>query len=182
MNKTSMTTMPILLALALPIVGCQTMATQISSSGTMGPDDGQFVTAAYSIAQLDERAGTLAAKKAADPRVQDIAAKMSAEAQVLYPNLQGVLKAEHQPIPSAPPADVNARIQKLNSLSGPAFDREFIAAELDAHQRAVSILQKEDATTKDGWLKTQVETELPAVQANLDTLKFLASDLAPKQG
>ena len=178
MSKPSATYLPLLLALAAPLAGCQTTASQITSSGTMGPDDASFVTAAYTVAQLDERAGTLAASKAADPRVKDLAAKMSAEAQVLYPNLRGALQAEHAAIPTAPSDTVRDQMSKLSALSGPAFDRAFVAAELDAHQRAVDMLKKEDATTKDAALKTQVETELPAVQGNLNTLKFLSGDLA----
>ena len=65
----------------------------------MGPSDAEFVNAAYAIAQLDEQAGKLAATKATDPRVKDVAATMSSEAAVLYPNLQGALQAEGKTAP-----------------------------------------------------------------------------------
>ncbi len=181
MSRLSIKHLPLLLAFATPLAGCQTTASQISSSGTMGPDDTSFIKAAYTVAQLDERAGKLAATKAADPRVVDLAAKMSAEAQVLYPNLQGAMQAEQLPIPTQASDKVQAQLAKLDGLSGPAFDRAFVAAELDDHQRAVGILRKEDATTKDGALKTQVETELPAVQGNLDALKFLSGNMAAQK-
>ena len=168
-------------AMALPLVGCTTQEAQIRASGGMGPSDGTFVDTAYKIAQLDEQAGKLAATKASDPRVTDLAGKMSSEAQVLYPNLQGALRAEGKPAPTSPPPDVMAEVQKLNGLSGMAFDREFVAGELAAHQNAVAILQQEDNATKDGALKTQVESEMPAVQNNLATLQYLSSELAPKK-
>ena len=174
MNNVAMKSVPLWIALALPLVGCQTTASQISASGTMGPDDASFVNAAYGIAQLDERAGQLAAKKATDPRVQSIAATMSSEAKVLYPNLQGALQAEHKPTPTGAPQAVQAEVQKMASLSGPAFDHEFVADEMAAHQRAVAILKQEDATTKNAALKAQVETELPAVQGNLAALEAIA--------
>ncbi len=182
MTKTSLKHLPVWLALAVPLVGCQTTASQITAGGSMGQTDADFVNAAYSIAQLDEQAGKLALTRAADPRVTDTAAMMSAEAQTLYPNLKGALQAEHKPVPTAPSADVAAEIQKLSNLKGAAFDREFVAGELAAHKQAVAVLQKEDASTKNAALKTQVETELPAVQGNLDRLTFLSGELAPKQG
>ncbi len=175
MNNTAMKSIPLWIALALPLVGCQTTASQISSSGKMGPDDASFVSAAYRIAQLDERAGQLAAKKATDPRVQNIAATMSSEAQVLYPNLQGALQAEHQPVPTGAPQDIQAELQKMAGLSGPAFDHEFVADEIAAHKQAVDMLKKEDASTKNAALKTQVETELPAVLGNLNALNAIAN-------
>lgn len=175
--------LPVMLALSFPLVGCQTAVSQLQSSGTMGPADAAFANAAYAIAQLDEQAGKLAVTRASDPRVKDVASTMSAEAQVLYPNLQATLQAEQKPVPKDLPADLTAQIQKMSQLSGPAFDKAFVATELAAHQHAVDILKNEDTATKDGALRSQVETQLPAVQGNLDKLKFLSSDLAsPSQG
>ena len=163
---------------AMSVAGCMTEEGQIRASGGMGSGDVAFVDAAYQIAQLDEQAGKLAATKAADPRVADLASQMRSEAQVLYPNLQGALRAENKPAPTSPPPQVVAQVQKLSGLDGRAFDREFVGDELAAHKNAVAILRQEDSSTKDSVLKQQVETELPAVQANLDKLTFLAGDLA----
>ena len=147
----------------------------------MGPSDGEFVNAAYQIAQLDEQAGKLAATKAADPRVINLAGQMSSEAQIMYPNLQGALKAEGKQAPASLPPEVTAEIQKLNGLTGVAFDRQFVADELAAHKRAVAALQKEASSTKDGAMKNQVATELPAVQNNLAKLQFLSVSLSPSK-
>jgi predicted outer membrane protein len=168
MIKVSVKHLPLWLALAVPLAGCETAASQISSSGTIGSADADFVTAAYSIAQLDEQAGKLAGQ-------------MSAEAQVLYPNLQGALRVEGKPAPTSPPPQVTAEVQTLSGLKGSAFDKQFVADELAAHKQAVAILQKEEAATKDGAMKNQVETELPAVQGNLATLQVLSSSLSPSQ-
>ncbi len=181
MMKISVKHLPLWLALAVPLAGCETAASQISSSGTMGSADADFVTAAYRIAQLDEQAGKLAATKATDPRVVDLASQMSSEAQVMYPNLQAALHVEGKTLPNSPPPEVTAEVQTLSGLKGTAFDRQFVADELAAHQQAVTILQKEDTASKDGAMKGQVETELPAVQANLAKLQFLSGDLAPSK-
>ena len=63
----------------------------------------------------------------------------------------------------------------MAGLSGPAFDHEFVADEIAAHKQAVDMLKKEDASTKNAALKTQVETELPAVLGNLNALNAIAN-------
>jgi putative membrane protein len=161
-------------ATALALAGCSTAEKQIQSSGAMGPSDATFVDTAYSIAQLDQQAGSLAKTRASDPRVIDLASKMSDEASVLYPELRAALKVEGKPAPTQLPPEVAGEVQQLSALKGPAFDKQFIADELAAHQRAAQILQAEATNSKDGALQAQAQQELPAVQLNLASLQGLA--------
>ena len=48
------------------------------------------------------------------------------------------------------------------------------------HKRAVAVLQKESAETKDGALRGQVLTQLPAVQGNMRTLQILSDEFHGK--
>ncbi len=166
----------------LATAGCTTMEKQIQSSGAMSPVDAEYVRTAYDLMQLDKAAAQLAATKASDPRVQDLATQIAAQADTLTPGLQAALHVEGANPPDHPSTDTAAAIAKLNSLSGPAFDRQFVASELALHQKAVPLFQREDTETKDGAMRVQVETEQPAVQANLDRLKALSDTLSPSQG
>ena len=100
---------------------------------------------------------------------------------MLYPNLQGALQAEGKTAPTSLPPDLSAQIQKLGSLSGPAFDREFVADELAAHQRAVQIMQRED-TIHAGHGAEDAGGDGDAGRAGQpDRLNFLSGDLAPNR-
>ena len=166
----------------LAATSCTTMEAQIKSSGTMGQIDADYIDAAYQLVQLDTQAGELAKTKAADPRIVDLTSRITAQAAALSPGLQGALRAEGVQPPSEPSPQLKAELDKLRGMSGAAFDREYVAAELAMHDRAVKAFKAEDANTKDGALRTQVQTELPAVQGNLATLQALASEFGKTQG
>ena len=177
-----MNTKTAMLWLTLPIAaaGCTTMDAQIKSSGTMGKPDADYARTAYELVQLDNQAGKLAVAKASDPRVSTLASSLTSQADAFTPGLQSALSAQGIAPPRALPQGEVAEIDKLKSLNGSAFDHEYVADELAIHKRAVSVLQKEDAATQDGALRTQVETELPAVQTNLSTLQGLSDEYSGK--
>jgi putative membrane protein len=175
------TLLPVWLSIALTATGCTTMQAQIQSSGTVTQADANFVTTATQLVMLDDQAGKLAATKAADPRVVDVSTQMSGLASSFAPELQADAKAQGlRPAPQAT-QEVAQEVAALRGLSGRAFDRQYLADELAAHQRAVTVFKAEDATTKDGALRTQVETALPAVQDYLAKLQAIANP-APSQG
>ena len=163
-------------SIGLATAGCTTMKDQISSSGTMGKPDADYVTAAMQLIAVDNQEGALAATHAGDPRVVDVANSLTAQAKAFSPNLKAIAQVEGIK-PDAPPSpELAAQVAKLKSLNGPAFDHQFIADELAVHKSAIAVLKQEDATTKDGAMRTQVETELPAVQANYNKLQILAGN------
>ncbi len=164
------------LSLAMGTAGCTTMQAQIQSSGTMGQIDSDYVNTAMQLIQLDNSEGKLAATKGSDPRIADVAASLTGQANALSPYLVAVLQAEGIKPPTAPTPETAAKVAKLQALSGPAFDRQFVADELAAHQRALDVFKKEDTLTKDGAMRGQVETELPAVQDNFYKLQTLSTE------
>ncbi len=172
----------LLFAATLALAGCTTEEAQIRSSGSMGASDTEYVTTAYNLVQLDRQAGQMVAAKAADPRVRDLATQVTAQADALYPGLQAAEKVGGITPPDRLPGDMAAEIDKLRELNGSDFDRQYVADELAAHQHAVDVFKKEDTATNDGAMKAQVETELPAVQSNLDRLQYLSGDFSQTHG
>lgn len=162
-------------AVAVALGGCTTMEAQIRSSGSMGQTDAEYITTAEQLVALDDQAGKMAATKAADPRVVDVSSQIMASADTLSPGLQAAIKVAGMQPPKLP-ADTAAEVQKLATLHGPAFDKEYVADELALHQKAVAVFQQEDAKTQDGALRTQVEAELPALQDDLAKLQVLSGN------
>jgi putative membrane protein len=173
---------PIWIVAALAVSGCTTMEGQIRSTGAMGQPDADYVGTASQIVQLDQQSGKLAATQAADPRVVDISNQLAAQATVLSPQLQAAAKAEGIQTPVNPSGNTAAEIDQLRSLKGPAFDHQYLADELAAHQQAVAAFKKEDTSTKDGTMRTLVETALPTVQNNLAKLQYLSNDINSSHG
>jgi putative membrane protein len=173
---------PIWLAAALAVSGCSSMENQIRSSGPMGQTDADYVAAASQIVQLDQQGGKLATTNAADPRVVDLSNQLVSQATILSPQLQVAARTVGVLAPGNLPSNMTAEINQLHGLNGPAFDHQYVADELVAHQQAVAIFKKEDATTKDGAMRTMVETALPTVQNNLAKLQYLSNDINPAHG
>ena len=167
------------IAVALLIGGCSTMKAQMQSSGTLGQQDVTYLDTAYDLAQMDDATGKIAAAKAQDPRVVDVSSQLMAQADAMTPNLQVAIQADGHWPPSPLPAKDAAELDKLKSLSGPAFDKEYIADEVALHRQAIDVFSKEDASTQNGALRTQVETEIPAVQADLAKLQALTAPPNP---
>ena len=160
---------------ALATTGCSTLDAQIKSSGAMASEDTSYISTVYELAQLDDQAGKLVPQKAQDPRVMDVSSQLVAQADALTPQLTVALQSQGVAPPKQLPSDVQAEIDKLNSLQGPAFDKAYVADEVALHQKAMSVLQKEDADTKNSVMRTQVEAELPAVKDDLNKLQSIAA-------
>ena len=159
---------------ALATAGCSTMDAQIKSSGSMASEDTTYITTAYELAQLDNQAGKLVPTKTQDPRVIDVSSQLVTQANALTPQLTMALQSQGVNPPKQPPSDIQAEISKLQSLQGSAFDQAYVSDEIALHQKAISVFQKEDADTKNGFMRNQVEAEMPAVKDDLNKLKSLA--------
>ncbi len=158
---------------------CTNMESQIKQSGQLGQVDRDYVNMADRLASLDDQEGALAKSKAADPRVAATAAQVMSQADTLHPRLQAALQAEGAAAPATP--RVSGEVARLRGLSGSAFDRQYVADELNMHQQAADIFKKEEDETKDDALRTQVQAELPVVQENRDKFKVLADDMTKSQ-
>ena len=158
---------------ALATAGCSTLDAQIKSSGSMASEDTTYISVAYELAQLDDQAGKLALAKAQDPRVTDVSSQLVTQADALTPQLTMALQSQGVTPPEQLPPDIQAEVAKLQSLQGPAFDQAYVADELTLHQKAKSVFQREDADTKNGVMRSQVEAELPAVTDDLNKLESL---------
>ncbi len=168
-----------LLVATLSAAGCTTMEGQIKQDGQLGQVDKDYINMENRLASLDDQEGALAKTKATDPRVAATAGEVMAQAGTLHPRLQAALQAEGAAPPATP--HVSEEVARLRGLSGNAFDRQYVADELDMHQQAADVFQKEANETKDDALRTQVQAELPVVQGNRDKFKVLADDMNKPQ-
>lgn len=81
------------------------------------------------------------------------------------------------------PADVNAKqkavYDKLNAMSGDAFDMEFVKTMVKDHEKAVSLFQKQSTGGKDAEVKAFAAKTLPTLQGHLEMAKSLSDKMKP---
>lgn len=175
--------LPMLFALALPMAACGTKAItplpeqQILTGNTLNQADANFVTTSYQIVQMDNQEGKLAETQASDPRVRAIAQELTDKANMLYPHLEAVIKANDITPPKRLPGALQRRVDDLQPLNGPAFDRAFLTDQIESHQHAVAVFTAELKRTQDSNMRNLAEKALPVVQDSLTKLQTIAATI-----
>lgn len=171
------------LCLALPVAGCATRANQplpqeqILTGQTLNQTDANFVTESFRIVQMDNEEGQLAATQSNNPQVRALAAEIVAKANQLYPLMQDTIQKNGITPPRELPQDLRARLDKTRAARGAAFDRSYLADQVETHQRAVRVFQAEQARTQDAGMRALVDRALPVVQEDLGKLQSLQATI-----
>ena len=169
--------------LALPVAGCGTRATaplpheQILTGQMTNQSDVNVVTQSYRIVQLDNQEGQLAATQSSNPQVRALAAEIIGKANQLYPLLEAQVRRTGIRPPRALPGEMQRKIERISGLHGRAFDRQYLADQIESHQQAVKVFQDAQARTEDQGVKDTVMTALPVVQEDLEKLQELQGRL-----
>jgi putative membrane protein len=74
------------------------------------------------------------------------------------------------PLPSAPPAELQARLQALQGLSGDAFDRQFIADQIASHQQSLAAINGYIAAGDNPALRDWARKATGTIQKHLQQL------------
>jgi putative membrane protein len=73
-------------------------------------------------------------------------------------------------LPSAPPAELQAKLQALQGLSGDAFDRQFIADQISAHQQSLAAINGYIASGDNPALRDWARKATGTIQKHLQQL------------
>ena len=69
-------------------------------------------------------------------------------------------------------------MKKLQTVSGPQFNRQYIDGAVTDHQKTVKLFQDEAQNGQDAQLKTYAKAMLPALQAHLEEAQALQSNMS----
>lgn len=142
-------------------VSGNTLATQDSSLNGGGAEasrmkDRMFLRKASEGGMAEVQMGQLAAEKAGSEDVKEFGQKMVED----HTSLNNQLGPLAQEMGLKAPARLNkvdqAEYDKLNSLSGAEFDREYLTAMTRDHRKDVREFRQEEASTTDAALKDAV--------------------------
>ena len=176
-----------LLAFAAP-VHAQTAApsaTQKSTQqGSVSAETKKFVTTAAMTDMFEIRAGQLAQKKADGPAFQDFAqmtvadhTKTSQELKPMAASLPGVQ------LPVDLDSALKQKIDKLGSLSGADFERQYKTEQVAGHKEAVALFENYSKSGDNPELKSWAARTLPTLKTHLQHAEALPSpDPAPTTG
>ena len=149
----------------------------ISPKATAQSDDDKKFLATAAQSDLNEiKLSQLAEQKATDPAVKAFAHKMVVEHTKMSESMKPFAESWGLTLPTSLDDDHQKEYDKLNGLSGAAFDKEYIDQMVSDHAKALSAFTTEAKDTKDVKFRAVVLRGKTMVAAH----KNMAYDLKKK--
>ena len=137
--------------------------------------DKTFATKAAQGGMAEVQDGTLAQQNAASPQVKQFGQMLVTDHTQANQQLQQIAQQEGITLPAAPGTDEAQQSQKLQSLSGKDFDRQFVQNEVADHKKTIAEFQKEAQSGSDPALKAFAQQSIPVLQKHLQTAESLSN-------
>lgn len=176
-----------LLGLAAPVhaqTAAPPAAQKNAQQGSVSAETRKFVTTAAMTDMFEIKAGQLAQKKADGPAYQDFAqmtvadhTKTSQQLKPMAVNMPGIQ------LPLDLDSAHKAKIDKLGSLSGAAFERQYKTEQVAGHKQAVALFESYAKSGDNPELKSWAAQTLPTLKTHLQHAEALpAPQAAPTTG
>lgn len=179
-----------LLVAAAPLAQAQTKDDP-KAAATAG-----FVQQALKSGEEDVAIAKLAAEKSQNGEIKQFAQILVSdhtavnEQLALLAKRDGAAPAPKQPgqtDSSSPPsgmapgaAPTVPKVERLNALSGAAFDKQFLALVIDGHEKAVELYQTESQSGASPATKKLASETLPKIKEHLEQAKSLRQQVKDK--
>jgi predicted outer membrane protein len=123
------------------------------------------------------QSGQLAAEKAQNGDVKSFGQEMVDDHSKTSADLKELIKDEDIKVelPGKLDDEHQAKLDKLNGLSGNQFDKTYVQMQVKAHEKAVSLFQAYAAAGENDDLKDWAEDTLPTLKEHLEEANDLAS-------
>jgi putative membrane protein len=129
--------------------------------------DSAFMTQAASSGMAEVELGRLAAERASSADVKAFAQKMVDDHTKANGELKALAATKGVTLPAAPDPKHRGMHEKLAAQKGPAFDKEYMAGQVKAHQEAVTLFEREAASGMDPETKAWAAKTLPQLREHL---------------
>jgi putative membrane protein len=159
--------------LAWPVVA-ETVGEKTGINSTLGiaPTTNDFVQEAAISDMFEIQSSKIASAKLTGPE-KDFADHMVMDHTKTTAELTDQAKAGNIPIPTAMDSSHQRMLDKLNSLSGDDFRKQYFSDQVSAHKGAVSLFERYGKGGDNAKLKDWASTTLPTLQHHLDMAQGL---------
>ena len=116
-------------------------------------------------------------EKSKNSDVRDYAQMLADDHTKALDDLVDLMNKKGMAQPKALPEAKHEALSKLNNLSGPAFDREFVNLMLEDHERTIAEFRQQESMTQDKDVKDYVRHMRPALEKHLRKAHEIAGKL-----
>jgi len=139
--------------------------------------DRQFAEKAAMAGMEEVELGKLAQQKAQAADVKQFGERMVHDHTQANEKLKQIAFAESIDLPSKFDHKADKDMDKLQKLSGAAFDRAYIKAQASDHQKVVKEFRKEAKSGKDSQLRDFAQSTLPTLEEHLKLAQSAQQEL-----
>lgn len=146
-----------------------------SASSSLTAADTGFVMEAAQGGVAEVQLGELAQRKASSQAVRDFGRTMVTQHSQANRELTSIASSKGLTAPTAPDPGRKAVSTALESLSGPAFDQQYVQQQLADHEVQLSLFQNEAQRGQDPDLRAFAERYTPVIRQHIDMLRGLST-------
>jgi putative membrane protein len=168
------------MALVAPLAWTQSTSMP-ADKGTPAADKA-FLTTAAADGLAEVELGRLASDKATRQDVKDFGKMMVDDHSKANDELKALAARKDVTLPAEPKPQHKAEKDRLDKMSGVAFDEAYLKVMLKDHQKAVDLFTKEANGGRDADTKAWAAQTLPKLREHLAHVKKLASEKAASGG
>ncbi|MGI9086200.1 MAG: DUF4142 domain-containing protein [Chthoniobacterales bacterium] len=121
--------------------------------------------------------GRLAAERATSPQVKQFAQQMIEDHSMAGKKLEQLAQLKKVELPPGILPQAKQTKEKLSKLSGENFDREYVQAMVQAHEKDVAGFEAVSKNATDADVKAFAAATLPTLQHHLEMIRALAQSM-----
>jgi len=142
-----------------------------------------FVTLAAASDMFEIQSSKIALQRSTDAAVKRFAQMMIEAHTKTTATLKGLIAGQSNlSPPTALPADLQAKLDTLGSVSPADFDKSYLDDQVDGHQSTLDVMQRYAKDGDQEPLKQFAADTAPTVQKHLDKAKALRAALTKSEG
>lgn len=184
---------PFAFAAALSISGCNSSNTANDTTDTseivtdtmmtsdastpLADRDTAFANKAAIGGMAEVEFGQLAMTKASNAKVKDFASMMVNDHSKANEELKAIANAKNMMLPATLDADHAKIKEELSAKQGAEFDKAYVKAMVDGHQKTLALMEDGSANNQNAELKGFAAKTAPVVKHHLDMILKIQSEL-----
>lgn len=148
-----------------------------STGNTSMNNDADFATFAADGGMAEVMLGKLAVNNAGAQGVKDLGKMLAEDHQKANDELMALAKQYNITLPGTVSSDHQKDYDKLSGKKGNDFDKDYLDAMQDGHEKTISKFESEANNGSNAALKQWASEKLPTLRHHLETIKDLKSSM-----
>jgi putative membrane protein len=148
-----------------------------SGTSTLADSDTSFANKAAVGGMAEVTFGKLAGEKASSAAVKDFATMMVKDHGKANEELKAIAAAKNITLPAGLDAEHAKKQQELEAKSGAEFDKAYVMAMVEGHEKTLALMEDGSKNCKDADLKGFAAKTAPVVKHHLDMIRKIQTDL-----